>query len=71
MESVPPGIIDTELLGRNGRPDRAKYLAQTIPMQRAGHPAEVAAAIIWLLSDDAGYCSGSILDIAGGRQIGP
>lgn len=33
----------------------------------AGHPGEVAAAIIWLLSDDANYYTGSILDIAGGR----
>lgn len=64
---VRPGIIDTDLHGRNGRPDRAKELAHTIPMQRAGHPAEVAAAIIWLLSDEASYCTGSILDIAGGR----
>ena len=64
---VRPGIIDTELHGRNGRPDRAKNLAHTIPMQRAGHPAEVAAAIIWLLGDEASYCTGSILDIAGGR----
>lgn len=64
---VRPGIIDTELHGRNGRPDRAKNMAHTIPMQRAGHSAEVAAAIIWLLGDDASYCTGSILDIAGGR----
>ena len=64
---VRPGIIDTDLHGRNGRPDRAKELAHTIPMQRAGHPAEVAAAIIWLLSDEASYCTGSVLDIAGGR----
>ena len=64
---VRPGIIDTEMHGRNGRPDRAKTMAHTIPMQRAGHPAEVAAAIIWLLGDDASYCTGSILNIAGGR----
>ncbi|HYI32038.1 MAG TPA: SDR family oxidoreductase [Glaciibacter sp.] len=64
---VRPGIIDTDMHARNGRPDRAKNLAATIPMQRAGHPAEVAAGIIWLLGDDASYCTGSILDIAGGR----
>ncbi len=64
---VRPGIIDTEMHGRNGRPDRAQDMAPAIPMQRAGHPAEVAAAIIWLLGDDASYCTGSILDIAGGR----
>jgi len=64
---VRPGIIDTDLHGRNGRPDRAANLAHTIPMQRVGTPSEVAAAIIWLLGDQASYCTGSILDIAGGR----
>lgn len=64
---VRPGVIDTEIHGRNGRPDRAKTLANTIPMQRAGQAAEVAAAIMWLLGDDASYCTGSILDVAGGR----
>ena len=64
---VRPGIIDTEIHGRNGRPDRAKDLAHTIPMHRAGQATEVAAAITWLLGDDAGYCTGSILDVAGGR----
>lgn len=64
---VRPGIIDTEMHGRNGRPDRARNMAHTIPMQRAGHPEEVASAIIWLLGDEASYCTGSILDIAGGR----
>ncbi|PWC07160.1 SDR family oxidoreductase [Mycetocola zhujimingii] len=64
---VRPGVIDTELHGRNGRPDRAKDLAHTIPMQRPGDAAEVAAAIVWLLSDDASYTTGSILDVAGGR----
>jgi NAD(P)-dependent dehydrogenase (short-subunit alcohol dehydrogenase family) len=64
---VRPGIIDTQMHGRNGRPDRAQNMAQAIPMQRAGHPEEVAAAIIWLLGDDASYCTGSILDVAGGR----
>lgn len=64
---VRPGIIDTDMHARNGRPDRASNMASTIPMQRAGHPAEVATAIIWLLGDDASYCTGTILDIAGGR----
>lgn len=64
---VRPGVIDTEMHGRNGRPDRATDMAHTIPMKRAGHPSEVAAAIVWLLGDDASYCTGSILDVAGGR----
>ena len=64
---VRPGIIDTQMHGHNGRPDRAQSMAKAIPMQRAGRPEEVAAAIVWLLGDDAGYCTGSIMDIAGGR----
>ena len=64
---VRPGVIDTELHGRNGRPDRATDLAPTIPMHRAGQPEEVADAIIWLLGDEASYCTGSILDVSGGR----
>jgi NAD(P)-dependent dehydrogenase (short-subunit alcohol dehydrogenase family) len=36
-------------------------------MGRAGLPEEVAAAVVWLLGDDAGYCTGSVLDVAGGR----
>jgi NAD(P)-dependent dehydrogenase (short-subunit alcohol dehydrogenase family) len=64
---VRPGVIDTKLHGRNGRPDRATDLAPTIPMHRAGQPAEVADAIIWLLGDEASYYTGSILDVSGGR----
>jgi NAD(P)-dependent dehydrogenase (short-subunit alcohol dehydrogenase family) len=36
-------------------------------MGRAGLPEEVAAAVLWLLGDDAAYCTGSLLDVAGGR----
>jgi NAD(P)-dependent dehydrogenase (short-subunit alcohol dehydrogenase family) len=38
-----------------------------IPLGRAAEPAEVADAVLWLLSDAASYCVGSILDVAGGR----
>ena len=36
-------------------------------MQRAGKPSEVANAIVWLMSDEASYVNGAILDVAGGR----
>ena len=36
-------------------------------MQRGGQPSEVASAILWLLSDEASYVTGTILDVAGGR----
>ena len=38
-----------------------------VPLKRVGKPAEVAAAILWLLSDEASYITGTILDVTGGR----
>ena len=42
-------------------------LEPAIPMKRGGQPEEVAAAILWLLSDEASYVTGSFIDLAGGR----
>ncbi len=64
---VRPGIIDTGIHASGNQPDRVARIGPTIPMGRAGTAAEVAAAACWLLSDDAAYCTGSILDVAGGR----
>ena len=64
---VRPGIIDTELHASGGQPDRVARLAPGFPTGRAGTADEVAAAIAWLLGDDASYCTGSILDVAGAR----
>ena len=50
-----------------GEPDRVKRLSPQIPMQRGGEPEEVAAAIAWLLSDEASYVTGTFVDLAGGR----
>jgi NAD(P)-dependent dehydrogenase (short-subunit alcohol dehydrogenase family) len=38
-----------------------------IPMQRGGQPEEVASTILWLLSDEASYITGAIVDVSGGR----
>jgi NAD(P)-dependent dehydrogenase (short-subunit alcohol dehydrogenase family) len=67
VNAVRPGIIDTDIHASGGQPDRAARLAPTVPMQRSGTAAEVAAAIVWLLSDEASYVTGSMLDVAGGR----
>ena len=64
---VRPGIIDTDLHASGGQPDRAARLGPTLPMGRPGTADEVAAAVVWLLSDEAGYCTGTVLDVAGGR----
>jgi len=67
VNAVRPGIIDTEIHASGGQPGRAQRLAAQIPMQRPGTAQEVANAIVWLLSDEASYATGSILDITGGR----
>ena len=64
---VRPGIIDTEIHGSGGQPDRAREIGPTTPMQRAGTAAEVAATIMWLLSAEASYTTGAIVDVGGGR----
>jgi NAD(P)-dependent dehydrogenase (short-subunit alcohol dehydrogenase family) len=64
---VRPGVIDTEIHATGGQPDKVERLAPLLPMARAGEAGEVAAAILWLLGDGASYCTGSILDVTGGR----
>jgi NAD(P)-dependent dehydrogenase (short-subunit alcohol dehydrogenase family) len=67
VNAVRPGVVDTEIHASGGRPTRAHDLAPQLPMQRPGAADEVAAAILWLLSDAASYCTGAILDVSGGR----
>ena len=67
VNAVRPGIIDTEIHASGGLPDRAKQVAPVVPMQRAGTAEEVAQAIVWLLSDEASYTTGAVLDVTGGR----
>ena len=67
VNAVRPGIIDTDIHASGGQPDRAHESAALIPMQRPGTSEEVAAAIVWLLADDARYTTGAILDVSGGR----
>lgn len=67
VNAVRPGITDTDIHASGGQPDRAWRLAPQIPMQRPATPDEIAHAIVWLLSDDASYATGALLDVAGGR----
>jgi len=50
-----------------GEPERIKRVKNAIPMQRGGQPEEVASAIVYLLSEQASYISGTFIDVAGGR----
>lgn len=67
VNCVSPGLIDTEIHAEAGDAERVQRYAPRIPMQRGGRPEEVAAAILWLLSEEASYCSGTILAVSGGR----
>lgn len=67
VNAVRPGIIDTEIHASGGEPDRVQRMGPQVPMQRAGTAEEVAQAVVWLLSDQASYTTGSLLDVAGGR----
>ena len=67
VNAVRPGIIDTDIHASGGQPGRAQAAAALIPMQRPGSADEVAAAVVWLLSDEARYTTGAIVDVSGGR----
>ena len=67
VNAVRPGIIETDIHASGGQPERARQMAPLVPMQRAGSALEVAQAIVWLLSDESGYTTGSLLDVAGVR----
>jgi NAD(P)-dependent dehydrogenase (short-subunit alcohol dehydrogenase family) len=67
VNAVAPGLIETELHAAAGEPERLKRLAPSIPMGRAGTAMEVAGGVAWLLSAEASYTTGTILEIGGGR----
>jgi NAD(P)-dependent dehydrogenase (short-subunit alcohol dehydrogenase family) len=67
VNAVRPGVIRTDMHASGGEPGRVDRVKASIPMQRGGEPDEVARAILWLLSDEASYTTGSLLDVTGGR----
>ncbi len=67
VNAVRPGLIETEIHASGGMPDRARTLAPSVPMKRTGTAEEIASAILWLLSAEAAYTTGALLDVAGGR----
>jgi 3-oxoacyl-[acyl-carrier protein] reductase len=66
---VAPGFIDTDMTKALPEEQQKQYLA-AIPAGRFATPAEVAAAVAWLASDDAGYISGAVIPVDGGLGMG-
>jgi NAD(P)-dependent dehydrogenase (short-subunit alcohol dehydrogenase family) len=67
VNAVRPGIVHTDIHASGGQPDRPQRFKDVIPMKRAGEPEEIARAILWLLSDEASYTTGALVDVSGGR----
>ncbi len=67
VNAVRPGVVYTAFHAGGGEPNRVERVKQYVPMKRGGQTEEVACAILWLLSEEASYSTGAILDVSGGR----
>lgn len=67
VNAVRPGVIYTEMHASGGEPGRVDRVKAAVPMRRGGTAEEVARAILWLLSNDSSYTTGSFIDVSGGR----
>ena len=67
VNAVRPGIIETDIHASGGLPNRAREMAPQVPMQRPGSAEEVARSILWLMSPESSYTTGTVLDVTGGR----
>ena len=66
VNGVRPGGVHTDIHASGGEPERIDRVKAHVPMKRGGQPQEIAEAIIWLLSDQSSYVTGSIIDVTGG-----
>lgn len=69
VNAVAPGAIDTDMLGALGE-EQLAAIADRVPLGRIGSPEEIAAAVEFLASEDAGYVTGTVLTVDGGLSIG-
>lgn len=67
VNAVSPGLIYTDIHASGGEPGRVDRLQDSVPMKRGGTADEVARAVMWLLSEDASYVTGTNVDVSGGR----
>lgn len=67
VNGVRPAFIETEIHAKGGEPGRLARVRESIPLKRSGKVEEVAAAILWLLSAESSYTTGSFIEVAGGK----
>ena len=67
VNAVRPGLIYTEIHASAGEPGRVDRAKEGVPMKRGGTADEIAETILWLLSDQSSYVTGTTIDVAGGR----
>ncbi len=67
VNAVRPAFIYTNIHTDGGESDRIERIKDTIPLQRGGQAKEVAEAILWLASEKSSYCTGTFIDISGGK----
>jgi NAD(P)-dependent dehydrogenase (short-subunit alcohol dehydrogenase family) len=67
VNAVRPGVIYTDIHASGGEPDRVDRVKSGVPMQRGGTVEEVADAVLWLMSPQSAYCTGTFIDVSGGR----
>ena len=67
VNCVRPGFNYTDIHADGGEPGRVDRVKQFVPMKRGGQAEEVARAILWLLSEEASYSTGTFLDVTGGK----
>jgi 3-oxoacyl-[acyl-carrier protein] reductase len=68
VNAVAPGYIDTDMT-RNLPEDAKKYMLGQVPLGRVGSPEDVAAAVLFLSSEEAGYITGQVLRVNGGMYV--
>jgi NAD(P)-dependent dehydrogenase (short-subunit alcohol dehydrogenase family) len=69
INSICPGLIDTDITGGQMTDERREQLKKDIPLGRLGTAQDVANAVLFLASDESSYLTGEVMDVNGGSHI--
>ena len=68
LDWFAPGYIATEMLASAPKESLDDIIART-PVQRLGTPADIGRAVVFLAADEAGFITGSVIDVNGGYHL--